>query len=609
MLTALAGLLYAPGFALERVFLRDISHLRFRGVMRLCLGTAFWTGAAFFLCAIHRFTVTATATLALIAVAGALPFVRPRSIRFPGGYRPASFVMAAGCLLPIIAALLVALISSMHPSLSWDANVYHLVIPKRYIAHEGFVFLPFNVYSNWPLNGELLFALAMLMRDYILANSVQWLFGVCSACAVCSYVRARHSIRFGFLAVLLMLFNASYYWEMRTAYVDIIYGFFLVAAFIFTEQALDDPDRRRPYLLLAGISGGLMAGIKVTGFAGVAPVTIYYLLRAAGQRQLRRGLREIGICFFLPVVILALPWVMKAAWYTGNPVYPFLYGVFGGPDWSPALTRQFVAWQSSIGMGRSIGDYILLPFRVILSAGLGYASFDGMMSPLWIVLLPITLVAAKWNRTVRSCLVIAGIYFVCWAVSSQQMRLLLPIIPILAIGAALAMGELQDRLITRRAVAAAAFTAIYGVASVLVVAEMRRLSETTGQAFALYRENDRRKVKELAVPPIFNFINRQLPSNAELVFFNINLGFHCERQYIADSCFEASQIADWLRSCSSPEEIALRLKSRGITHILYSTLDWHIEYPSALENFLNDNSLLELLGQSSDNKLFVFALK
>lgn len=608
-MTAFAGLLWAPGFAVERAFWRNDSHLRFRGVMRLCLGTAFWTGAIFFLCTIHRFTVPAVATLALLSVAGALSFVRLRPFPFPGGYRPVPFAMAAGCLLPIVAVLVTAAISSMHPALSWDADVYHLTIPKNYIAHKGFVFLPFNVYSNWPLNGELIFALAMLFRDYILANSVQCLFGAFSAYAVFAFVRARHSIWFGFLAVLFMLFNPTFLWELSTAYVDVMYGFFLVAAFIFAAQASENSDRRRLYLLLAGISAGILAGIKVTGFAGLAPITIYYLLSAAGRKQFRRGLRDIGIYFLPPIVLLSLPWILKAAWYTGNPVYPFLYGVFGGPDWSHNCSRQFAAWQSSIGMGRSMGDYIMLPFRVILSAGPGYAHFDGTINKLWIALLPLTFIAAIWNRTVRSCLVFAGIYFAYWAASSQQLRFLLPVIPIMAIGAALAMGELTDRLIAKRTVAAAAFAFIYCAVSLLLVAEIQRYSNTIEQVFSLYRGNDSKTVRESAVPAVFDFINRQLPSNARIVFLNINFGFHCNREYITDSFFEASQIADWLRSCSSPQEIASRLKNKGITHVLYSTRNWHIVYPPAMKDFMNDSSLVQLIGQSSDNNLYLFALK
>ena len=59
---------------------------------------------------------------------------------------------------------------ALWPRVSWDANVYHLTVPRLYVEHGGFRRIPFNVYSNWPLNTELLFVVASLLRDYVLGE-------------------------------------------------------------------------------------------------------------------------------------------------------------------------------------------------------------------------------------------------------------------------------------------------------------------------------------------------------------------------------------------------------------------------------------------------------
>jgi hypothetical protein len=86
-------------------------------------------------------------------------------------------------------------------------------------------------------------------------------------------------------------------------------------------------------------------------------------LRRASERW--RCARRFALWFGLPVLLLWSPWVAKAIWYTGNPVYPFLHAWFGGPDWSPELAAKLSAFLRGLGMGRSWSDYLLLPWRVV----------------------------------------------------------------------------------------------------------------------------------------------------------------------------------------------------------------------------------------------------
>ena len=603
----LAGLLWLPGFAIERAAFRNIKGLPFRGLARLCLGTGFWICALFVLCASQSLTLPAVGALALASAAGAVPFIRRRIPQFLRNCRPAQIAMAAACLLPIVLAFALAAICSMDPELKGDAGVYHLTIPKLYIAHGGFRRIPFNVYSNWPLNGEMVFTLAMLLKDYVLANSVQCIFAVFTAYAAFEYARESKSAWYGFMAVVFMLFNHTFMREADSAYVDIIQAFFATTAFMFMMRAIDQPDQRRVCLLLSGICCGIMAGMKVSGFVGVVPIAVWYLLRLPSGNRPRRALVDLAACFLPPIVVLALPWIVKAAWFTGNPVYPFFYDVFGGPDWSQACGRQFAEWQSSIGMGRSVQDYLLLPYRAIMSAGAGYAHFDGSLSKMWIALLPLSIIAAFWNRTVRACLAVSGVYLVCWASASQQLRFLIPIMPVLAIGAALGLGELVDRLFTRKVVAVAAFVVVYCVAVGLLTSEVSGKLQAARRVIGMYSANQREAVMKAAVPGEFAFVNRELPREARLLFLNTNYGFYSERDYVADSFFEASQIADWLGSCATPGEIQARLRGKRITHILYSTREGQLSYSPALWQFLDDSSKVELLAKGEG--LDLFALK
>jgi hypothetical protein len=149
-----------------------------------------------------------------------------------------------------------------------------------------------------------------------------------------------------------------------------------------------------------------------------------------------------------------------------------------------------------------------------------------------------------------------------------------------------------------------AFVAIYCVAAGLLVAEVSGSFAKAAEVVGMYGARDREAVMKSAVPAEFAFLNRELPRDARLLFLNTNYGFYSEREYIADSFFEASQIVDWLAPCASAGEMQARLRNKGITHIFYSTREGQLAYPPTLWKFLDDSSMVELLAKGEGVALF-----
>jgi hypothetical protein len=211
-------------------------------------------------------------------------------------------------------------------------------------------------------------------------------------------------------------------------------------------QALKTTASSKIYLMLSGLCAGILVGIKLTGIRGVVVIAIFYLWYWIRNGHGLKALQQFLGFFCLPVIGLGLPWGIKSLWYTGNPVYPFLFQWFGGVEWSAPLATDLNNWYQRMGMGHSFWDYLCLPVRVILMGGHGYDHFDGKISPIWIVLLPLTLLTGLRNQTVKDCLIVAGAYFLLWSITAQQMRFLIPILPLLAIAAAAALGDLFHRI-------------------------------------------------------------------------------------------------------------------------------------------------------------------
>lgn len=611
-LALLAGLVWLAGQVLGTRLLKENLDT-FRTLGGIILGLGFWIGWAFVLATFGGLRPTAVAFTVAVLVAMFVAVERSRwqakraAWRWPTAppfWTSAMMVAVVGILAPL--AFL-----AMSPPVSWDASTYHLTLPRLYLEHGGFRPVEFNVYSHWPQNIELLFSLALLVMDYTLAKLVHFSFGLLTLYAL--FVGARepqHASRTsGWLAAAFFLANGVVAFEMRVAYVDLAHAFFFLTAFLFLLRFRANPAANSGVLLLAGISCGLMAGVKVSGIAGVATLSVLllpWLVVSWRKGELGKALSTCALHFVLPVAVLWFPWLVKSAIATGNPAYPLLYGVFGGPDWSLELGTRFTNWQQGMGMGREPFDYLLLPLRVILLGDRGYDHFDGSLGAFWLVLLPLAMFFIRRNTLVRQCLGVAGLYFVFWALTAQQMRFLLPLLPLLALATATAVEEVICRLRTARERWVAqvlalllAFALVVGVNAPVLAAGYRTLARYAGPTEPLL---------ESVVPPVFRFVNKELPANARILFLGTNQGFFCHRDYLADSFFEASQITDWLAPAQDLAAVSELLRQRGVSHVLVDRRPRGAEYPPMLWRFLADPGRAKQMYQSPDGQFLVLAL-
>jgi len=564
---------WLPGYALERSGLGLERGEPMRHLARLVLGLAAWQAVLFAAAALGflgRGTILGLAGLGLAAVLfvsrGRLP-LPAFSPSFPGAL--------AG--LALGALLLPFLLLAMSPPVSWDASTYHLTVPRLYFEHGGFRPIPMNVYSNWPLGVELFFGAALALFDHAAAKTVHFGFGLATLYGLHLGVRQAgiRSRVLPWLAVFFFLASPVVAFELRVAYVELAYAFYFLAAFLFLERARrEEGAARGRFLLLAGLAAGLLAGTKLNGIVGVA------VLGAVWLGELLRGgeIKAFAGRFALPAVALWVPWLVKSAVFTGNPIYPF---VFGGPDWSAELGEQFRVWQSSIGRGREPLDYLLLPWRVIFEGGQGYERFDGELGTYWAVLVPLALV---FGRRSWRALALAGLYFLTWALSSQQMRFLIPALAPLAMAGTLALGELAERLPERAR--RPALAALLATAVLLPAVGHLETLRAGYRLLELYPRAERSVLLASAMPPEMAFIERELPADARILMLNTNQGFFCRRDYLADSFFEASQIAAWLGPEAGLEEVRAKLAERGITHVLLDRRDRGIAFPPALFDLL-----------------------
>ena len=320
---------YATGTLAARVW-RPLARAGPRaGLAPIAVGIALWM---YFLMALacvgaYRRGVLIGA-VTLVVMVGALPTVAQ-------GFGPAIAVLKAGAAsfkptltLHALASLAPAVVlaqlfvRTLGPQLGWDDQSAHLTLPKLYLEAGGFRRLPFNVYSHWPSNVQLIYGLGLAVGDYVLAKLLHLAFLGLLTVGVYRFTARAAAPWTGVVAASLLLANDVVMVEAPVAYIDIAVAFFFFMAVAHAVEFRDTGSR--PELMLSGLFCGCVAGSKVTGLGSVAcvfPLIVLGTLAHQRQRRLRQVVRD-GALFSACAFALAIPWLLKSYIYTGDPLYP-----------------------------------------------------------------------------------------------------------------------------------------------------------------------------------------------------------------------------------------------------------------------------------------------
>ena len=302
--------------------------------------------------------------------------------------------------------------------------MYHLRVPREF-ARTGTWNRLDVVQSFQPMYVEMLFGQGLVVGGGVVAALVHWVLGLGAVAAAAAWGR-----RLGGDAVwAAVIFGATglYVWESTSAFIDLGLALFSALAFWWSTETEGD------WLpaILGGTFAGLAAGSKFTGLivgllAGIASVAVVW-------PDWRRGLRRLFVIGGL-VVLIALPWYVRNALLTGNPIYPLANRLFGKP-WVAFSTFTY-------GYGNDLLHLLSSPFDLLAR---GQAFDQGWsIGPALLALVPIG-VSARRTRLTWILLVGLGLWWLVWYFSSPQTRLLLPVLPMAAGLASVGIRAIRDQ--------------------------------------------------------------------------------------------------------------------------------------------------------------------
>jgi hypothetical protein len=513
-------------------------------------------------------------------------------------------LLAPLVLVVVTPFLLAMLLGAMLPPVDFDVKEYHLEGPKEYFQAGRITFLPHNVYTSFPFLTEMLSLLAMVLKDdwfrgALAGKAVLMCFAPLTALGFCAAGRFLRP-QVGWLAALVYLTTPWVYRISIIAYVEGGLSFYLLATLlaVLTMARLLWRNEAPPTggYVLAGLLAGSAMACKYPAVLSVAlpmglAMTIAAILfhAAPGRAKLSAGRRAAG-WFTTGALVTFGPWAVKNWIQTGNPVYPFLYSLFGGADWSPALDAKFHA-------GHALPTEMLRTptawFPDLWKHLTDVALLSDWQSALIFGFAPLSLLAFMWrrgsrdepatcaNRTLQLLWFYAiWLFLTWWALTHRIDRFWVPMLPVLALLAGIGLDALWRRLdeltqlirwppattISRAAVAV--------LVSIAVLFNLAFVTTPLGgyNAWLL----DLNLARQEATTPSIRILNKYLPEGARVLLVGEAQVFDAEFDHVYNTVFDRSIFEDWFAESTGADgqfeirptaEIRRTLRDAGITHV------------------------------------------
>lgn len=503
-------------------------------------------------------------------------------LRTPSGKTDRTPDFSIPNVLPMIlwtgGALYTLLSHAFMPPHEWDELAYHLALAKLYTSFHKIIYIPYIVQSNWPLNTEMLFSWGLLLGSEVTSHLITWFMSIWTTYGLYLLSKNFFNTRVGRLSAALFLTIPLVKRLSGTGLIDIslpLYG--TAALYCYCKHT------QRPSLgwaTLCGLASGFAAGSKLTG---VAYIILFGILLVLELTVLKKNAREqmvraIGV-FIIMSLLIASPWYIRSYIFTGNPIWPFFFEIFGGKNWDQLGTENLLknfektvtvslprnAW----GLFSSLWYLFLFPHYLG-----GYHGGIGIVTLFLFILASLIVILPFWSsyelKLIRAISFLGLSFYIGWFFFlPHEIRYLFPTFPSIAVTAAFALDKIWKA--TRKSILG------WTVMLVLFGGLFREFPWfETGQRHLVFSrvpvwtESQAREQflkNRVDAFPAFRFINQNTPPNAIILLLPYeNRGYYLDRNYIWGHPI-SQRIIPYERY-DSPDALAQHLCSLGVTHIL-----------------------------------------
>ncbi len=474
---------------------------------------------------------------------------------------PADRLASAPAIMLITVGVAILTLTTA-PPVMYDVLNYHLAFPARWLDAGGFIEFPRHVFSYYPSSQGLLYGFALAVTGPWGAQAIHWWMGVMAvlaAAALAQRIAGKEAATwaaacFGLTPVVLEI--AGY------AIADLAVAAWGGAALVVI---IGDSDRCAGWRrgALCGLLVGSAAAAKYLALATVTlplavtgiAVLVWSARRVPGPRW------RIAFAFAVAVAAVLLPWLGRNAAWTGNPVYPYLQAVFGGPPAARDITAELAltAWSPIGWLTSSLTALVVRTFHPLREAGL--------LGPHWLLLLPAAAVVRGIDRRAWAAVWVATLAgVVAWGSLVQYGRFLVPIlVPAAALAgtAAAALTATGTRSIRALFRILILFILAWNATVIATELNLDRSRVVSGHA----RDIEHLE-KWVSYAPVLPFLSDELPRDSRVLLVSESRSFYIDQPALVEDPYRLPWLAELAAGCGDSNELARRVRAAGATHLL-----------------------------------------
>lgn len=483
---------------------------------------------------------------------------------------PASKMMWVTTGLVALPFLILLVLNSCTPPRDFDVREYHLQGPKEWFLDGRISFLEHNVYTSFPFLSEMLSLNGMVLAD-------DWNDGalagkVILACfqlltTLCVFATTRRW--FGTPAALIAaLTYLTVPWTLRIsliAYAEGAITFYLMVTVMsgLIASSVEDASVRRRLILLTGLLAGSAMASKYPGVVSVV-IPVGLLLLWSRRRPVAQ-LPAIAMVFAAGVLLTVGPWLIRNTVNTGNPVYPLVYGVFGGADWSPDMDAK---WKR--GHSPSNHNPAEIPQHLLSVV----SDSDWTSGLLFALAVPALLLCRGHVSSRWLWLMLVWMLVTWWLITHRIDRFWIPVIPVVAVLAGAAWTLFRGRLWHSLLIVCVVCCCLFNL-------QIWRSGLVGFQAGLL----DMQAARSMAVRADFKSLHAALTSENRILMVGEAEVFDLTIPVAYNTVFDESLLEQWTadesddrfwsaeRRMKPPEDILRTFKEQGVTHVYVNWLE------------------------------------
>jgi len=448
-------------------------------------------------------------------------------------------------------SLLMTLIGAVAPAKGNDALVYHLSDARYFAQNHLVTFIPYTSNSIWPYFMQMLFTLAFLFDNPLLAKLFHYAMALFGGLAVYSFGRRFINKEVAILAAAIFYLTPGVFTQATYAYIDIGWAFYGFLGFY--AILLRDSSSERRLLIFAGVMCGIAADTKYIGL--ITPVVIGLVLIIKGflYRENYKDLTKSFMLFTITVIVVIFPYYIRPYLYTGNPLYPFYVKYIGESGWYKP---------SGFGMDKNLLNFIVSPWFLTYYPGKIFGGSESQLSPLYLAFLPALIFLRKKGKPILLISIFVGIFYFFWFFKFPAVRYILPIIPFLALLCGYVVWAMDNRSRYFGYLIKIIFSVFLVLNFGLCIYYNREelVFFSNGANVEDYLSKQDRSSK------IFQYINKNTPPTSKILLVNEIRTFYLNRENIRDLYY---RVYDKYH-LNGVDKIITDIKAKGITHVLYA---------------------------------------